>query len=165
MPSEYNKMHEKLVKNNKDFVGMIAYSIYKAEKREAIRHGRSIKEFTELKNQRNEIMRYKHDAEELANIFLQTAADDEIKKIKGELADKIHNMTLDDLPKDSALVRFKKWHHNGAAGIIGNFWTAVIVAMFVYAFSDAGIWEKAKETAVSKFTTSTSTAPIQGNQG
>ncbi|MBF7143270.1 MULTISPECIES: hypothetical protein [Pseudomonas] len=58
------------MKNEKDFVGMIAYSIYKSEKRQAIKAGRSMTEFTQLKIQANEIKKYKAEAESLANIFL-----------------------------------------------------------------------------------------------
>ncbi|MGL5486669.1 MAG: hypothetical protein ACRDC6_10310 [Shewanella sp.] len=158
-------MHEKLVKNDRDLVGMIAYSIYKVEKRKAICNGLDINEFTKLKSQSHELASYKQKAEMLANLFLQTAADDEIKKIKNELAAKINNIAMEDLPKDSTWKRLTKWHHSGAAGVIGNFWTAVIVAMFVYMFSDAGLWEKAKETAVSKFMTSTHQAPPDGEGG
>ncbi|RKJ84387.1 hypothetical protein D6R50_22255 [Aeromonas veronii] len=165
MPPEYNKMHEKLVKNDRDLVGMIAYSIYKVEKRKAICSGLDINGFTKLKTQPHEIASYKQKAEALANLFLQTAADDEIKKIKNELAAKINNIAMEDLPKDSTWKRFTKWHHSGASGVIGNFWTAVIVATFVYFFSDAGMWEKAKETAVSKFMMSTPSVPPDGEDG
>lgn len=100
MSDQYNQMHEKLVKTSEDFTGMIAYSIYKAEKREAIKNGLNIVEFTKLKLQSNEIGKYKREADGLVNLFLQAAADEKIKGIKAELARKINKLTLDSLPKD-----------------------------------------------------------------
>jgi hypothetical protein len=141
-------MHEKLVKNAKDFVGMIAYSIYKSEKREAIRNGVDIASFIKLKSQPNEIKKYKAEAEDLANIFLQSAADFRLKSVQTQLAEQINKLTLNNLPKEPAYKGILRWHTSGAAGVIGNFWTAVIVAIFVWMFADQASWDKAKSNAV-----------------
>jgi hypothetical protein len=141
-------MHEKLVKNEKDFVGMIAYSIYKSEKRQAIKAGRSMTEFTQLKIQANEIKKYKAEAERLANIFLQAAADDKLKNVQGRLADQISKITLNELPSEHWSKGVWRWHTSGGAGVVGNFWTAVIVAMFVWAFADQSSWDRAKNNAI-----------------
>ena len=100
MAKSYNQMHEKLVKNKNDFSGMIAYSIYKTEKRDAIRKGRNISEFTKLKLQPNEFKKYKKEAEDLVNIFLQAAADDEIDRIKEQLSKEIVKISVKELPAD-----------------------------------------------------------------
>lgn len=148
MSNQYNQMHEKLVKNGKDFVGMIAYSIYKSEKREAIRNGVDIAEFTKLKSQPNEIKKYKAEAESLANIFLQAAADVKLKAVQSQLAEQINKLTVDSLPKEPAYKGFVRWHTSGVAGVVGNFWTAVLVAIFVWMFADQASWDKAKSNAV-----------------
>ncbi|WP_165662356.1 hypothetical protein [Oceanimonas sp. MB9] len=147
MSKAYNQMHEKLVKNKQDFAGMIAYSIYKAEKRDAIRRGRNVEEFTKLKLQPNEVNKYKKEAEELVNIFLQTAADEEINKVKEQLIKEVGKITVKGLPSDPLYKKFKSWHNNGAAGVVGNFWTGAIVAIFVWLFADPATWEKAQESA------------------
>lgn len=148
MSDQYNQMHEKLVKTSEDFTGMIAYSIYKAEKREAIKNGLNIVEFTKIKLQSNEIGKYKREADGLINLFLQAAADEKIKGIKAELAGKINKLTLDSLPKDPIYKGFFRWHNSGSAGVVGNFWTAVIVAVFVWIFADSSSWNTAKENAI-----------------
>lgn len=148
MISKYNQMHEKLVKNEKDFVGMIAYSIYKSEKRQAIKAGLNMTEFTKLKIQSNEIKKYKSEAESLANIFLQAAADDKLKNVQGRLAEQISKITLNELPKEHWRKGLWRWHTSGAAGVVGNFWTAVVVAIFVWMFADQASWDKAKNNAI-----------------
>lgn len=147
MSKAYNQMHEKLVKNKQDFSGMIAYSIYKAEKRDAIRRGRNVEEFTQLKLQPNEVNKYKKEAEDLVNIFLQAAADEEINRIKEQLIKEVGKITVKGLPSDSFYKKLKCWHNNGAAGVVGNFWTGAIVAIFVWLLADQATWEKAKESA------------------
>ncbi|WP_375320615.1 hypothetical protein [Aliivibrio logei] len=151
MSNNYNKMHEKLVKNENDFVGMIAYSIYKKEKREAVRQGDvDIEQFMKIKLQTSEIKKYRKEATELTNYFLQSAADDEIKKIKEQLVKGINSLTVKDLPSDGHWTKLKNWHHSGAAGVIGNFWTGVIVAIFVWLLADPTSWENAKDSANEK---------------
>jgi len=147
MSKTYNQMHEKLVKNKNDFAGMIAYSIYKTEKREAIKKGRDVEEFTRLKLQTNEVQKYKKEAEDLVNIFLQAAADDEIKRVKDQLTKEIGRITLQGLPSDPWYKKLRSWHNGGAAGVIGNFWTGVIIAAFVWLLADPDSWRNAKDSA------------------
>ncbi|HDS1735205.1 hypothetical protein [Pseudomonas sp. BP8] len=148
MSEKYNQMHEKLVRNKKDFVGMIAYSIYKTEKREAVKGGMDISAFTRIKSQQHEIKKYRAEADGLATLFLHATADEKLKGVQSRLADQINNLTLDSLPKSGMFKRLWKWHASGSAGIIGNFWTAVFVAVFVWAFSDPSIWGEAKDSAL-----------------
>lgn len=140
-------MYEKLVSNSNDFSGMIAYAIYKNEKRTATKNGRNIDEFVNLKIQPNEVRKYKSEADELINRMLQAAADEELNKVKAELGKKIAAITFNDLPKDPNIKSFIKWHNNGAAGIVGNFWTGAIVALFVWLLSDPAVWQQAKHSA------------------
>ena len=157
MSNQYNQMHEKLVKHKKDFVGMIAYSIYKTEKREAVKGGLDIAAFTKIKSQPNEIKKYRAEAVGLATLFLQAAADDKLKVVQDRLASQISNLTLEALPKEPLRKSLMKWHSSGSAGIVGNFWTAVIVAIFVWAFADQSAWNNAKDSAMK-----TAQAPFSG---
>lgn len=147
MTKDYNKIHEKLVSSKNDFTGMIAYSIYKKEKKDAIKNGLDIEEFIKLKAQRNEIKKYKKEAEDLVNIFLETAADKAIEKVKDELTKKITKLTIEDFPSESSYKRLLAWHNNGAAGIVGNFWTGVVIAVFIWIMAEQGAWTNAKESA------------------
>lgn len=163
MSKEYNQMHEKLVKSKQDFTGMIAYSIYKAEKRDAIRKGIDINEFTKLKLQTNEVKKYKKEAEELVNIFLQAAADEEIKKIKDQLITEVVRITVKGLPTDPWYKRLKNWHNNGAAGVVGNFWTGAIVAIFVWVLADTTTWQKSQDSAKEKIQNIVTPSPVSGD--
>lgn len=147
MSKGYNQIYEKLVSNENDFSGMIAYAIYKREKRFAIKNNRDISEFVNLKSQKNELKRYTAEADDLINRLLQAAADEELKKVKDELTKKISAITFDDLPKDSGVKSLLKWHNSGAAGVVGNFWTGVLVAIFVWLWSDPVVWQQAKDSA------------------
>lgn len=147
MSKDYNQMYEKLVTSDLDFSGMIAYALYKREKRIATKNQRNIDEFVKLKIQPNEIRKYKTDADNLINLFLQAAADEELQKVKNELTKKISAITFNDLPKNSKLKSMLTWHNNGAAGIVGNFWTGVVVAIFVWILSDPEAWQRAKQSA------------------
>lgn len=149
MAKSYNQMHEKLVKNKNDFSGMIAYSIYKTEKRDAIRKGRNISEFTQLKLQPNEVKKYKKEAEDLVNIFLQAAADDEIDRIKEQLSKEIVKISVKELPADPWYKKLFRWHNSGASGVVGNFWTGVIIAVFVWFMAEQGAWDSAVDSATS----------------
>ena len=140
-------MYEKLVSNESDFSGMIAYALYKSEKRIAIKNQRNIDEFVKLKSQPNEILKYKSHADNLINRFLQAAADVELQNVKHELTQKISAITFNDLPKENKWQSLVRWHNNGAAGIVGNFWTGVIVAIFVWLLSDPEVWQQAKQSA------------------
>ena len=119
--------------------------------------GVDIATFTQIKSQSNEIKKYRDEADGLANLFLQTAADGRLKGVQSRLAEQINSLTLDSLPKEHMFKSFRKWHASGFAGIVGNFWTAVIVAIFVWAFSDPSTWSEAKDSALK-----TATAKING---
>lgn len=147
MSKEYNQIYEKLVTAENDFVGMIAYAIYKREKRNATRKQLNIDEFLRIKSQPNEIKKYKREAEELVNMLLQAATDEELSRVRTALAKKITAMAIEDLPDEPLHSSLLRWHNAGAAGIIGNFWTGAIVAVFVWFLSDHQAWQQAKESA------------------
>lgn len=148
MTQEYNKIHEKLVKSENDFEGMIAYSIYKKDKREAIKKGFDMNEFTRLKLQPNEIKRYKDEANKLVNVFLQTAIDEKIVSIRAQAFERFQKIAQAEMPSKTIWRKLADWHNNGAAGIFGNFWTAMIIAAFVFFMSDSDVWQRTKDNAV-----------------
>ncbi|WP_024953383.1 hypothetical protein [Cobetia crustatorum] len=148
MTQKYNKIHEKLVINENDFEGMIAYSIYKKEKRDAIKKGFDVDEFTRLKLQANEIKKYKKEANELINIFLQTAIDEKIVSIRSQAFESFEKIAQAEMASKPIWKKFTRWHNNGAAGMFGNLWTAIIIALFVFIMSDPDDWKRTKDNAV-----------------
>ncbi|OFX56669.1 MAG: hypothetical protein A2046_08055 [Bacteroidetes bacterium GWA2_30_7] len=74
--NDYNQVYEKLVHDDKDFVGMLAYSIYKKQKQEFILKYRSehmgnrpdtneLKRFHELASASTQLLMYRNQATEL----------------------------------------------------------------------------------------------------
>lgn len=124
----------KLVTSDKDFVGMVAYTIYKKEKLDWIEKFRSlhgdepseheIKQFTLASDSDLRIRQYRDLAEERVNDFIDTATIAELTEYKTRL-------------RDDAIVKATKkgfWQgvgENIVAGIIG----AGIVALF-----QLGMW-------------------------
>jgi len=93
MPStkEYNKVYEKLVQSDKDYVGMLAYSIYKKQKQEFIKEhiinnggdspcAEKIKGFHDIAIQPTQIDMYRKQAisltKELTNEIISTKKTD-----------------------------------------------------------------------------------------
>lgn len=88
---EYNKVYEKLVQSDKDYVGMLAYSIYKKQKQEFIKEHiinnggdipcvEKIKSFHDLAIQPTQIDMYRKQAtsltKELTNEIISTKKSD-----------------------------------------------------------------------------------------
>ena len=156
MSKKYNQVYEKLVKSQSDYTGMIAYCIYKNEKRKWLRDGNDADDFVKLKLMSHELNKYKVAADELLSTAYQANVDDEVEKIKSSLANDMIAIATTSL-NDSKASRFKNWHHSGAAGIFGNFYSGLIVAVLVWIFSSPEAWSNAlasaRGVAVAFFTT------------
>ncbi|EGR4363181.1 hypothetical protein FXE65_03240 [Vibrio cholerae] len=149
MSKQYNQVFEKLVKNQNDYTGMIAYCIYKDEKRKWMQQGNDAEEFVRLKLMRHELNKYKKSADELLTKVFQANADEEAEKIKNMLSKEMVNVARNSLSKRKRDT-FIEWHHGGIGGVFGNFYTAAIVAFLVSLFASPDSWNaaliSAKET-------------------
>lgn len=146
MNKEYNQVYEKLVKHQNDYTGMIAYCIYKDEKRKWIRQGHGADEFVRLKLMRHELKKYEKAADELLTKVFQVNADEEVEKIKSKLSQEMVNVARDSINKNKK-DRLKSWHHSGVGGVFGNFYTGGIVALLVWIFSSPEAWASAITSA------------------
>lgn len=147
MSKKYNQVYEKLVKNKNDYTGMIAYCIYKDEKRKWIQQGENAEQFVKLKLQSHELQNYKTQADALLTKAYQANADEEIESIKLSLSQAIIESAKASLSSKGATTHWLPWHKNVATGILGNFWTGVIAASFVWALSSPETWKNAVDSA------------------
>jgi hypothetical protein len=143
---EYNQVYEKLVKNQNDYTGMIAYCIYKDEKRKWIQKGESADQFVKLKLESYELRKYKTQADILLTKAYQANADEEIESIKLSLSKAIIESAKASLSK-GITSHWLPWHKNVATGILGNFWTGVIAVSFVWILSSPETWKSAVDSA------------------
>jgi hypothetical protein len=143
---KYNQVYEKLVKHKNDYTGMIAYCIYKDEKRKWIRQGEDADEFVRLKLMKHELNKYEKAADELLTKVFQANADVEAEKIKNKLSQEMVNVARDSINKNKK-GRLKAWHHSGVGGVFGNFYTGAIVALLVWIFSSPEAWASAISSA------------------
>ncbi|PMM40013.1 hypothetical protein [Vibrio splendidus] len=146
MNKQYNQVFEKLVKNQSDYTGMIAYCIYKNEKRKWMQQGNDAEEFVRLKLMRHELKKYEKSADELLTKVFQANADEEAEKIKNMLSKEMVNVARNSVNKRKKDT-FLAWHHGGVGGVLGNFYTAAIVALFVSVFASPDSWEAALASA------------------
>ncbi|MBB1268947.1 hypothetical protein [Shewanella sp. SR44-3] len=147
MSKEYNQVYEKLVKNQNDFTGMIAYCIYKHEKRLWILKGEDAEQFVKLKLQPHEIKKYKTQADSLLTIAYQANADEEIERIQQSLAQEMINFAK-KTKFEGKFSRLCSWHNSGTSGIVGNFYTGAVVAVLAWIFSSPEAWSNVVDSAL-----------------
>lgn len=96
MTTPYNHIFTRLVQDDPDFVGMVAYALYKKQKIEWIRQfasqngGREPSEqelgpFHDLSNMQSMIDSYRNQAVDLLDMFLDFALADKVEQIRQEL--------------------------------------------------------------------------------
>lgn len=130
----------KLVTDDKDFVGMVAYTIYKKEKLDWIEqfkvlHGdepseNELKQFTLASDSPLRIQQYREIAESRVNDFIDNAIFEELKGYKERLRD-------DEIIKATKKGFIKGVSENVAAGIIGaGIVTIFQLAIWVYQMKD-----------------------------
>jgi hypothetical protein len=144
---EYNQVYEKLVKDQNDFTGMIAYCIYKHEKRLWILKGEDAEQFVKLKLQPHEIIKYNTQADSLLTIAYQANADEEIERIQQSLAQEMINLAK-KTKSEGNISRLLSWHNSGASGIVGNFYTGAVAAIAVWFLSSPEAWSHAVNSAL-----------------
>ncbi|KAA1159523.1 MULTISPECIES: hypothetical protein [Pseudoalteromonas] len=151
MSNQYNKVYEKLVKSQNDYTGMIAYCIYKDEKRKWIQEGHKAEEFVRLKLMKHELKKYEKSADELLTKVFQANADEEADKIQKLLSQEMVAVARKSMNKSRG-AKFWSWHNSGAAGVFGNFYTGAVVAILVWILSTPEAWASAiysaKETVM-----------------
>lgn len=99
MQKEFNFIYEKLVEDDDDFVGHVAYSIYKKSKLEYINNKKSegtpitqkiLKPFNDFSNTSSQIDTYRIKAEVLLQAFLESSVGEAVSEIQD---DTIRNQT------------------------------------------------------------------------
>ncbi|MEB6537197.1 hypothetical protein MXM51_22060 [Pantoea stewartii] len=136
-----HKIYTRLVKSKSDYVGMIAYSIYKREKLAKINKKQDVASFVALKQNNTELNRYREEAESIFSNALEILVKEKLEERNEHIKNNIHLLVG---VKEN---KFLKWHNSGAAGIFGNIYTFILSAVIVYIFSSKEGWKAAAESA------------------
>lgn len=144
-----NRIYSKLVTSQKDFVGMIAYAIYKREKIKLAEAGGDVNAFVKVKNNTAELKRYKKEAEELMEGLLQLTIQEQKKNIEKQISDDLASFMAGK--RKDRWSRFFSWHNSGAGGLVGNVYTVIVSVVLVYIFSSDTGWASAKTSAIEAF--------------
>ncbi|MFL1501738.1 MULTISPECIES: hypothetical protein [unclassified Pseudomonas] len=145
-----NRIYSKLVTSKKDFVGMIAYAIYKKEKLKVSEAGQDVRAFVKLKNSSTERKRYKDEAGAMMEGLLQLTIQDQKKHIEKQISEDLASFMAGK--RKGKLSRFLSWHNSGAGGLIGNIYTVLVSVILVYSFASEEGWNAAKSSAIEAFT-------------
>lgn len=96
MPDRYNFIYNKLVKDNDDVAGILAYSVYKRQKIEFIKENaeKDLPVFRSLSNSSEQLDFYKNEAAKILQVFAQTYLEEDLgereeyfkEKLKVEVA-------------------------------------------------------------------------------
>lgn len=130
-----HNIFEDLIKDENDFVGKVAYSIYKQEKVRWIQHHKEkheeypskdiIQKYFHLPNSRPEtIARYRSEAEDSVNDFIRLTLSEELTSYKEALKD------------DEVLKQIKKPFWQSVKESI----VAALIASFIIAIFSLGLW-------------------------
>ena len=133
MSKTCNYIYEKLVKDDSDLVGLIAYAIYKKHKIEFIEAIRNNEQrdptedeyqaFAISSNVDSQLLKYRTDAEQLLSEMVLTAAGDEIEAYEKEMLKDYQNTIKNSLPP--------AWQ-NILYSVIGSFVFSIILGLFFF---------------------------------
>jgi len=145
MAKKYCSIYSKLVQNEGDMVGHIAYSLYKAEKVQYIKEKKEamkvdtlpeklVQEFTAGRDNNKSLEHYRGMAETILQRFIGVSFDDMSGQVIDEVTDRLtkhmDHSVLPLLPeKESALKRF----FNGVIQSIGG---AIALSLIVWLFAN-----------------------------
>lgn len=133
MQKEFNFIYEKLVEDDDDFVGHVAYSIYKRSKLEYINKKKLegvaitqkiLKPFNDLSNTSSQIDTYRIKAEVLLQAFLESSVGEAVSEIQDDM---IQNHT--DLLRDIVEPPKHVFWWRVLSGIVSGFIFALIIAL------------------------------------
>lgn len=143
MARTYNYIYKKLVEDETDIVGHVAYALYKADKIKFIEdfkaknNGRELgemdlKPFHDISCLDTSIARYKTQALQVLQAFLHNTLDETTKQIEEDVI-KRHKQSLSEIIEPIKPKR--KWTlfwHGVAQSIAGAFFFALMVAAFAF---------------------------------
>ncbi|HBC3583507.1 TPA: hypothetical protein KDZ67_004621 [Vibrio parahaemolyticus] len=144
--SQYNQTFEKLVKDSNDYIGMVAYCLYKKELSKHLDQGKSKQSFLEVNDSIQARKRYRSEANGLLTNFIEISIDEHIDKIKEPLTQQILEISRETLETSTDWERFKRWHKSGLAGFVPTFWKGIAIGILLIVLSFNETWTKLLET-------------------
>ncbi|WP_318516594.1 hypothetical protein [Photobacterium leiognathi] len=163
--SKYNVVYEKLVKNNKDIVGLLAYCLYKQSKQQFIREFEKQNDRrptdSELANHVNcseipTLPMYREEATRSVALLLSQAAAEKEEELEEHFKERLW-LFINKHEPEGFLER--QWHnlkgllYGGVGGVFGNFFTTALLVLFLFWAASTetrdGFFNSAKENLVS----------------
>lgn len=133
MPDGFNFIFDKLVLDNDDFVGMVAYSIYKQQKIEWLNNfkkenGRTatdaeLESFIQFSNLASQLESYRDQATNLIDTFLDVVLADKYEEMQEEIR---HNATIAAVKKTFLQSVFE----NALGGVVATLLTLGAIGIF-----------------------------------
>lgn len=165
--AKYNVVYEKLVKNNQDIVGLLAYCLYKQSKQQFIRKFESRNNRRpsdiELGNHVNcseipSLGMYRLEATRSVSLLLSQAASEKEDQLEAHFKERLW-LFINKHQPEGFLER--QWQNvkglifGGVGGVFGNFFTTAILILFLFWAASTetrdGFLASAKENLVSGF--------------
>lgn len=162
---EYNVVYEKLVKSNKDIVGLLAYCLYKQSKQQFIRKFESRNSRrptdTELANHVScseipTLPMYRDEATLSVSLLLSQAAAEKEEELEKHFKERLWLFINKHEPEgflERQWSRLKGLVYGGVGGVFGNFFTTALLVLFLFWAASTetrdGFFASAKENLVS----------------
>ncbi|HCM0916353.1 hypothetical protein EA004_19435 [Vibrio anguillarum] len=163
--TKYNVVYEKLVKNNKDIVGLLAYCLYKQSKQQFIREfekqNKRRPTDPELANHVNcseipKLPMYHEEATRSVALLLSQAAAEKEEELEKHFKERLWLFINKHEPEGFFE---RQWHnlkgllYGGVGGVFGNFFTTALLVLFLFWAASTetrdGFFSSAKENLVS----------------
>jgi hypothetical protein len=162
---EHNVVYQKLVKNDEDIVGQLAYCLYKQSKQQYLKafESRNNRRPTDVEVRNHvdcaelpALVMYKEKATRMVEVLLAQAAQEKQEELEEHFKHRLW-LFISRHKHESFAERgwhgFKSLMFGGAGGVVGNFFTTALVLLFLFwAASNASREEfskSAKESLVS----------------
>lgn len=143
MARNYNFIYEKLVTNEQDVVGHVAYALYKSSKIEYIEkykqehNGQTpsesdLKPFHDISCTQSSIDRYRTKALEITGNFLDITLSESIKQIEHDLMTDQEQRLKGIIEPMKPASKWRRFWSGVFQSVLGAFFFAIIVAAFVF---------------------------------
>ena len=146
MARKYNYIYKRLVQNENDMIGNIAYSLYKTDKIKFIenfkeKHGgiepeeQDLFQFHDFTSSASSIERYKMQAILFLNTFLDDTLSAVTKQMESDFVNKHQDIIKDALGNLISEVKPKPFRYGVFQGVLSSFIFTLITCAFIFFFT------------------------------
>ena len=125
--SSYNITYEKLVINKNDYVGMVAYALYKRELVSHLKSGKTKGTFLDVNKTTSARRRYRKEAQSFMDTVLKINLESNLDTLKAPLVKQIQDIARDSIKPIRKRDQILAWHNSGLGGFVPTVWKMIIV--------------------------------------